>query len=1157
MSTEVNYTYLYFDIKDYSNTSVLTSYSLDITPLKFIPDYTTSELVSGARSVSNKILRWDFGDGTFSTDLTATHQYQWPGEYRVRLTIYDRYGNAHESTYKPTVKIRDFVCQDFVFADYGKFVYDVPASRIIDPLEVIFRDSWQTKQALSGRDYTISLYASGAAGEYQNLENFYNDKWSHLRLLSRFYIKQKFGNTEIYTLTDTLSVNVTEIYTKINDSRTGLEICSKDTPGSVYAGVTGSEEFYYVDDKTKNYTSRENPIFIFATLNNNFYKDRLTQYQNLYNYITPPPIGYQSLRPAVQPIIKVRHNSANRLSISTTGIDGEGTLSATPFTIPEITWQCTEVPFVVKFKDEENYTTKTYPPLSSSMVNTLVSNISAFDLKLGIISKTQDGHRPVNNIQYFEDFEPQIPQSTGGFYKGFFVANETAENCALTAQVTVIDPVNFPKDSIIGYISIPQFNYILKLFREQKFNSCGGTVSMTLTATQEFIPTTVERNVLAISVAPSGAGKGRDYESWLADSVTDCLFQFDLNGNTVKHLSLSACPTLINNAVVNVDYRSQESDLIAAAPGSIALDSQSNIWCALVEAGKCIKVDTQNYYVTHTADPGLLNTYYLASAFGVTPQLSGYAGEGLFLPVSIDTDRYDNLWVAYTHPVSNFIVKYDTYGTLLTAIPLPPIISPVEFCIDRDQYVWLTAINLNVSGTSLTGRNDFLYKFDRDGNIVNGFPLTGFRMIGPITVDGSQNAWVAHDRDTIAKIDHLTSKVTNYQAGSGNATTYVGSIVGFTCDTSDYLWVVNDFDKKIYIFDTLNMSESAFQFISYVDLSYPPESPLFPASAFSMKQFQAYGDWFGFRWINKYMVPHNIVRTITGTSNTFNIYSSAGAYNIAKINEDYDLAGFYKDIRYQEVLLDKKILFDDFIGTIVGDLSSQPYELGKTVNEKIANFTSNRVDPDKCNVDSLLSICTELLAVYEDYNYPFPPQLRRIVDLLSIKHKVLWGETNKYNYNFDGKSTIPPNDVYGVNLGKELSTLTDVITSGQPIVAYEKFSREYRVVNELGIPSYSLSSTLPLSGFTNDWGWGLILPPTLTGSKISDYYRFYEFIPTYNNAHLNNVINWYDPHTTLQYVQSSYEDWSKNNGIMQAIISYELSKGLGLFTSAANITYNN
>jgi hypothetical protein len=298
-----------------------------------------------------------------------------------------------------------------------------------------------------------------------------------------------------------------------------------------------------------------------------------------------------------------------------------------------------------------------------------------------------------------------------------------------------------------------------------------------------------------------------------------------------------------------------------------------------------------------------------------------------------------------------------------------------------------------------------------------------------------------------------------------------------------------------------------------------------------------------------------VIRTLTGESSYFNIYPYLGEYNITKVNEDFDARDYYNSLRYQDVLQEKNVFFNNFLGTIVGGNTAKPYELGKTIYEKIANFVSNKSDPDKANLDSLLSMCKELSIQFEQYNYPFPPQLRRLVDILSIKHKLLWGEQNKYNLDFNRLGTVA-NSNYGRNKGTELFTETSIISSGIPIVAYETFSEQYRVVNFAAISGYAIGQTLPLSTYTYDWGWGLVAPKSLTGADIKNYYKFYQYNAAYENSFYDNIINWTDPLNTLDPSVSSFGSWQNDNGIMQNLISYELSKGLRLFLSANDIVYN-
>ena len=168
---------------------------------------------------------------------------------------------------------------------------------------------------------------------------------------------------------------------------------------------------------------------------------------------------------------------------------------------------------------------------------------------------------------------------------------------------------------------------------------------------------------------------------------------------------------------------------------------------------------------------------------------------------------------------------------------------------------------------------------------------------------------------------------------------------------------------------------------------------------------------------------------------------------------------------------------------------------------------------------------------------------------------MLFGDQNKYNLNFIKNGSINSN--IGINLGSQISPVSGTIYSGVPIVAYEVFSGLYTLVNFSIIPNTSYNQALPLSTYNYNWAWGLVAPESLTGRDIGIYYNFYNFIDIYENSYYNNVINWYDPLNKLSPTLSSYGDWIKNDGIMQNILSYEMTKGLRLFTSAANIQYNN
>ena len=1145
MANFVNYTYVYFYVKDATGSSSLSSYTLPNAPLTFYPDFTTSPVLTSTDNISNKIIRWDFGDGSFSNSLTAVHNYKWPGEYSVRLSIYDKQGNSFDSSYRPLIKIYDYVRDQLQFKDFDKLIYDVPAGRLNEPIIIQRQNSWQSYNALSATGYTVNLYASGANAQYQNIDNFFNDKWSHLRKLSRFYTIAKIGNNYEYRPVDKVTTSNEEIYVRLYNKK--FVLCNKDDSGAVLAGTKGDATIFYVDDVVRNYSSLNPPVFLFATFDSSKFQDEYSIRNDTFEYTDYPPYGFQNLKPAVFPIVKVRPNPAYKLSITTTGIDGEGSLSSTRFDIPEISWQNTEIPFVIKLKDELNFTTKTYPPLYSSTIDPSL-NLTAYDLKIGVVALSGTKYIDVPSFNFYEDFTSEVPRNIGAFYKGYFISPDVTYNCKLTAQMYLTDPVTYAKDTLIGWIAVPQFDRLIRFFNQQIYSNCPGYLTVTVSSSRFYFNSFDNRNVYAIQVAPSGSSPGTDYNTWFADGTRNTIFKFDIQGNKLKEIDLSSAPTLSSDGkIVDINYLSPV--LQSAGPGSITLDGSNDIWVALFDSVSCIKIDGNSGIIKRIAYPPFANYVYSLSGDYNISSLSGFAGENLLLPSSVDTDLENNLWVSYTHPASNILVKYNTDGQYLFSVPMPWMHSPVELLVDRNRFVWLSTYNLSTSGTSnLTARNDFLYKFTSDGDLVPGYPIDGFNLIGNIAVDGGQNIWVSHDRDTVTKIDGITNARTDYIAGSGNNTNYIQSFGGIAIDSSAYLWVINNFNNRMYFVDTTKPPPALLDENLYIDIAFPAEDPAFPLSSFEEKQFQAYGDWLGSRWINKYALAQTPARTLTGESAFFNIYPLSGVYNIQKVNENFDAEAFYKSLIFTENLEDKKVLFEDFLGTIVGDRNAMPYELGKTVYEKIANYVNNTTDIDSSNLDQLLSFCDELSIQFEQYNYPFPPQLLRLVNILSIKQKKLWGDQNRYEILFSNNN-LPDST--------ELSTLTSVVSVGYPVVAKELFSNIYSVVNKNVIEGYNSGDVLPLSTYNYNWGWGLVVPTSLTGIRVSDYYRFYEYKPVYDNKFYNNVIDWDNPLNTLNFYNSSFNDWSKNNGTMQNMLSYELTKGLRLFLSGSNIVYNN
>tara|TARA_R110000824_G_scaffold260336_4_gene448980 strand:+ start:4241 stop:6661 length:2421 start_codon:yes stop_codon:yes gene_type:complete len=319
---------------------------------------------------------------------------------------------------------------------------------------------------------------------------------------------------------------------------------------------------------------------------------------------------------------------------------------------------------------------------------------------------------------------------------------------------------------------------------------------------------------------------------------------------------------------------------------------------------------------------------------------------------------------------------------------------------------------------------------------------------------------------------------------------------------------------------------------------------------------------------NFYLDTETSVEHDLSGSSSFSLYPK-DYYSLYKVNEDFDFEGMIKDLRFQEVLLDDNIFFTDFIGSIFGGVSSTNGALGKTLYESIINFVQNTSDVDVCNITALEGLSKLVDNETLIYHSNHPPEIKRLINLFSVQYNKFRGYQNQFSQNFDPKNRTT-REVYGSNLGDEISFLTHIMSGGKDIVAYEKFSGEYTQLNSY--QPLSLSGTLSavqtilppvgiggfgqvtpqvvtysLSTYNNNWGWPLVLPeslftsqtaldgtdipygpdppglsgiPTLTNlsalsAKIGDFYTFYQYICGGSNTITNGIIDWNNPQTGI------------------------------------------
>lgn len=283
---------------------------------------------------------------------------------------------------------------------------------------------------------------------------------------------------------------------------------------------------------------------------------------------------------------------------------------------------------------------------------------------------------------------------------------------------------------------------------------------------------------------------------------------------------------------------------------------------------------------------------------------------------------------------------------------------------------------------------------------------------------------------------------------------------------------------------------------------------------------------------------------LEGVSNYFNVYPT-NYFDMYKKNEDFNAAETLKDLRFQEILIDKNILFDDFFGGILGGDSTQHEDIGVKTYEASANFVQNTQDIDDSTIDALDSM-GEFMG-YNDVNeekYIYPVKVKRLVDLLSIDKIKLLGYENKFRENFDVKGRSSKT-IFGINIGNQIDTTTYVISSTTPIVALEKFSNEYTLLNTYQPVSAVGTHTYPLSSFTSDWGWPLVLPVSLNFSEIEKYYLFFDFVDQYDNTILDGVVDFDNPKTTIPFLTTG-EDLNELDGIKEHMFVDTLYTSLSL-----------
>jgi hypothetical protein len=339
---------------------------------------------------------------------------------------------------------------------------------------------------------------------------------------------------------------------------------------------------------------------------------------------------------------------------------------------------------------------------------------------------------------------------------------------------------------------------------------------------------------------------------------------------------------------------------------------------------------------------------------------------------------------------------------------------------------------------------------------------------------------------------------------------------------------------------------------------------------------------------------------LSGETTLFDIYPTKGKNIYRKINEDNDQKENYKKLIFQNILAEKNSFFDNFLGSIVGDISGSPNNLGNKIYEKISNMPSNNADLNYSNVRSLISMLESTDIDIEKYFINIPPSLQRVIDNLSVPASLQLGTVNNFNQNFDDKG-YQNSKIYGINKGAELDFDTTLLEFGEgstKIIAYEKFSENYTLLdtNLLSTVDFRYNrdntNTYSLSDYDSSWGWNLIVPNQIFENKdfislekntvdtkgntlsaglftlqdnlhqlldqkydssirldvIKNLYKFYEYKDVIEGSFQQQFIDYGNPATEIEAI-TSIGQFNDSGGLIDQLVMQNMYSGLSLLSS--------
>ena len=164
-------------------------------------------------------------------------------------------------------------------------------------------------------------------------------------------------------------------------------------------------------------------------------------------------------------------------------------------------------------------------------------------------------------------------------------------------------------------------------------------------------------------------------------------------------INLQNISQTFGGAVVNIQNFSTGTVEDYVHPSCMAADSARDFWITMPDSNIVAKIRDDDGTVMKIIQPfnssssdKAVNRLLTTQDNNNTYPVSGF----MYEPSIVDTDTNNNIWVAFTQPLSSFIRKYDIDGNDLGSsyeFEFPQYVVPQDMVVDYDGNVWVATSN--------------------------------------------------------------------------------------------------------------------------------------------------------------------------------------------------------------------------------------------------------------------------------------------------------------------------------------------------------------------------------------------------------------------------------------------------------------------------------